>query len=131
MALREGKRGALYSKSGRVYQKWTGAVDLSRSRRGRDEKKVSDTLEPGLLIKRNIRLMPRGLKRRFDSTQSGCKGIRSADRTEILVLCRAWWSLIPEPDCEWPGRGKGGALRADERGVVFKDSRHMRTRCAR
>lgn len=45
-----------------MYQKWTGAVDVSRSRRGGDEKEVSDTLEPGLLIKRNIRLMPRGLK---------------------------------------------------------------------
>ena len=56
------KRGALYQKSGRVYQNWTGAVDVSRSRRGGDEKEVSDTLEPGLLIKRKIRLMPRGLK---------------------------------------------------------------------
>jgi len=82
---------------------WTGAVDLERSRRGGDEKDVSDTLEPGLLIKRNIRFMPRGWKDEFDRLKADAKGIRSADRTEIL--CRAWSSLIPELDCEEHGRG--------------------------
>jgi hypothetical protein len=65
------------------------------------------------------------------STQSGRKGIRSADRTEGMILYRAWSSLMPEPDSERSRERYGrSALRwRTRRG--FKESRQMRTRCVR
>jgi len=68
---------------------WTGAVDVSRSRRGGDEKEVSDTLEPGLLIKRNIRLMPRGLKDGSIDSKADAKGSDPPIAPKRLVLYRA------------------------------------------
>jgi hypothetical protein len=80
---------------------------------------VSDTLEPGLLIKRNIRFMPRGWKEDSIDWKRTVQGSDPPIEPKRLILCRAWSSLIGELDYGERGGDKGGALRADERSVGF------------